>query len=581
MDGEPVDLYGIPDAQTTGDWAAFDPDAVPLDAVGHYLYAGALHTVSTGAPAPGPGGHRRLRAVQRRRLGRPAHRAAVLPRRRPVRRLGRHALLRQLRRRPDGGADRRDPEHADRRGHPVGGVGGARRHRRGPRARGRRTAGGERPHAAGAGPGRRADPLARRRPRRARRGRAGRPRPLRRHRRPVRGRQRGAARPPGRRPDAVPGGRRGVAGQRQPAVPRRERGRRPRGALRRRGRRLGARRPSRRPVCPASPPPSPPHRPASRWSTRAARSGSCPAGPGSPSCAEPSHCPGRRPSTRSEPPSTDPPRVRPAAATRARLAGWAVPVVGALADLVLPRTCAGCGLPGWILCRRCAALLARPRRRPRGGSPGASRRPPPPAPTAVRCGRPSTRSRSRAGPNSPAPWGRRWRSPRRGRVRRARRPRAGPAGAGAQLARGPAHPRPRPRARADRPRGGGAPGRRGAGARGAAAAPAGSGPRLRGPVRGRPPGEPGGTFRAPGEPPRGALLVLVDDVVTSGATLTEAAAALAARPARAPPVLAAVVAATPRPTRSGFRGRPAGCPEAARERPRTALGRLSGPGSRD
>lgn len=32
-----------------------------------------------------------------------------------------------------------------------------------------------------------------------------------------------------------------------------------------------------------------------------------------------------------------------------------------LADLVLPRTCAGCGLPGRLLCRRCAALLARPR----------------------------------------------------------------------------------------------------------------------------------------------------------------------------------------------------------------------------
>ncbi|TFV87744.1 ComF family protein, partial [Blastococcus sp. CT_GayMR16] len=36
-------------------------------------------------------------------------------------------------------------------------------------------------------------------------------------------------------------------------------------------------------------------------------------------------------------------------------------LAGALADLVLPRTCAGCGLPGSILCRRCAALLAVPR----------------------------------------------------------------------------------------------------------------------------------------------------------------------------------------------------------------------------
>jgi predicted amidophosphoribosyltransferase len=32
----------------------------------------------------------------------------------------------------------------------------------------------------------------------------------------------------------------------------------------------------------------------------------------------------------------------------------------ALADLVLPRTCAGCGVPGPVLCRRCAALLAVP-----------------------------------------------------------------------------------------------------------------------------------------------------------------------------------------------------------------------------
>jgi predicted amidophosphoribosyltransferase len=62
-----------------------------------------------------------------------------------------------------------------------------------------------------------------------------------------------------------------------------------------------------------------------------------------------------------------------------------------------------------------------------------------------------------------------------------------------------------------------------------------------------------GTFvadRRPAGGPAGALLVLVDDVVTSGATLTEAAAVLAANgPADAPPVLAAVVAATPREPR--------------------------------
>jgi predicted amidophosphoribosyltransferase len=56
-----------------------------------------------------------------------------------------------------------------------------------------------------------------------------------------------------------------------------------------------------------------------------------------------------------------------------------------------------------------------------------------------------------------------------------------------------------------------------------------------------------GSFQLAARPPPGVLLVLVDDVVTSGATLTEAAATVSEglRPG-APPVLAAVVAATPR-----------------------------------
>jgi predicted amidophosphoribosyltransferase len=77
-----------------------------------------------------------------------------------------------------------------------------------------------------------------------------------------------------------------------------------------------------------------------------------------------------------------------------------------------------------------------------------------------------------------------------------------------------------------------------------------------------------GTFEAVGTGPSGALLVLVDDVVTSGATLTEAAAALAAvgRP-DGPPVLAAVVAATPRNDSQGGTV--------------PTVGRLSGRGRRD
>jgi hypothetical protein len=56
VDGQPVNLDGVPPQQTREDWAAFDPDAVPLDAVGHYLSGGAVHTVTAGAPAPGPAG---------------------------------------------------------------------------------------------------------------------------------------------------------------------------------------------------------------------------------------------------------------------------------------------------------------------------------------------------------------------------------------------------------------------------------------------------------------------------------------------------------------------------------------------
>jgi hypothetical protein len=56
VDGEPVELEGVPDEQSRDDWAPLDPDAVPVDAVGHYLNRGALHTVTGGKPTPGPAG---------------------------------------------------------------------------------------------------------------------------------------------------------------------------------------------------------------------------------------------------------------------------------------------------------------------------------------------------------------------------------------------------------------------------------------------------------------------------------------------------------------------------------------------
>ena len=37
VDGQPVEHAGVPPEQTVEDWASFDPDAVPVDAVGHYL----------------------------------------------------------------------------------------------------------------------------------------------------------------------------------------------------------------------------------------------------------------------------------------------------------------------------------------------------------------------------------------------------------------------------------------------------------------------------------------------------------------------------------------------------------------
>jgi predicted amidophosphoribosyltransferase len=84
-------------------------------------------------------------------------------------------------------------------------------------------------------------------------------------------------------------------------------------------------------------------------------------------------------------------------------------------------------------------------------------------------------------------------------------------------------------------------------------------------------------------PAPGALIVLVDDVVSSGATLTEAAAALTVDGRRGgPPVLAAAVAATPR--QDGGRSS-AGDLRGVHGRPEIvsseALDQLSGPRRRD
>lgn len=223
----------------------------------------------------------------------------------------------------------------------------------------------------------------------------------------------------------------------------------------------------------------------------------------------------------------------------------------ALADLVLPRTCAGCDLPGEVLCRRCASLLARPRL-------AAPRRVPWGFPPTVAAG-------SYEGTVRPAVIA----FKERGRAELSR-----PLGTALALAvvavslavpewdgplllvpvpgssaairnRGRDHVRELTRSAVAELR--------------AAGVPAAEARLLR--RRGRVQDSAGlsvaqrranlaGTFRLAPDAPRpgpGTLMVLVDDVVTSGATLTEATTMLtrAAHPA-GPPVVAAVVAATPR-----------------------------------
>lgn len=217
---------------------------------------------------------------------------------------------------------------------------------------------------------------------------------------------------------------------------------------------------------------------------------------------------------------------------------------------MLPRTCAGCGLPGSALCRRCGVLfgrphLATPRRFPEG------------FPPTVAAG-------VYDGPVRPAVLA----FKERGRAELAR-----PLGAALGLAVASvvsAVPGPPPPAVLLVPVPSSAAALR---ARGRdhvrelavravrelrdAGVPAAQGRllRRRGRVRdsaglsaGQRRANLAGTFAlAPGAGPVTGLLVLVDDVVTSGATLTEAGAVLAGLvPPGGLPVLGAVVAATPR-----------------------------------
>jgi len=230
----------------------------------------------------------------------------------------------------------------------------------------------------------------------------------------------------------------------------------------------------------------------------------------------------------------------------------AIPLLGALADLVLPRNCAGCGRPGVLLCRGCARSLAAPhlatpRRFPEG------------FPPTVAAG-------SYAGPV---------RSAVLAFKERGRAELAGPLGTAlalAVVAVTGAVPRSRPIVLVPLPSSRAALRTRGRDhvrelTRSAVAELADAGLpvgvagllRRRGRVRdsaglsaAQRRANLAGSFVLAGlslveNVPSGALLVLVDDVVTSGATLTEAASVLGSATRRGdPPVLAAVVAATPR-----------------------------------
>jgi predicted amidophosphoribosyltransferase len=255
----------------------------------------------------------------------------------------------------------------------------------------------------------------------------------------------------------------------------------------------------------------------------------------------------------------------------------------ALADLVLPRTCAGCAVPGSVLCPRCAALLARPRL-------ATPRRVPWGFPPTVAAGayggavRPAVIAfKERARAELARPLGMAL-ALAVAAVSCAVPERDGPlllvpvpSSRTALRSRGRDHVRELTRCAVAELQAAGVP---------AAEARL---LRRRGPMQdsatltaAQRRVNLAGTFRlGPGGLPPGAgtLLVLVDDVVTSGATLTEAAGVLAqAALPGALPVVAAVVAATPRTAGTGtsaydLRVVPGGL--------RHPLDRLSGEGLRD
>lgn len=56
VDGDLVRLDNVPAQQTVDDWASFNPDAVPVDAVGHYIDDRTLRVAPSGEPTPGAAG---------------------------------------------------------------------------------------------------------------------------------------------------------------------------------------------------------------------------------------------------------------------------------------------------------------------------------------------------------------------------------------------------------------------------------------------------------------------------------------------------------------------------------------------